>query len=165
MFAEARPASALKCRDISVCYGDVAALTGVSVEFAPKLIHAVVGQNGAGKTTFARVFSGLVRPDTGAIEIDGRQVAPATSSVSRRGRGTCPSELCAPALLHGRRGDGIRQQGGPTIFSRRASRPVGSSIWRTLGVRRIPPPASATCRWRPSRRWRLPAPWPARRAY
>ncbi|MBV9705443.1 MAG: hypothetical protein JO163_22175, partial [Methylobacteriaceae bacterium] len=39
---------ALECRDVSVNYGDVTALAGVSVAFAPRLIHAVVGQNGAG---------------------------------------------------------------------------------------------------------------------
>jgi general nucleoside transport system ATP-binding protein len=65
---------ALECRDVSVSYGDVAALVGVSAAFAPGLIHAVVGQNGAGKTTFARVAAGLVRPGTGVVRIAGRQV-------------------------------------------------------------------------------------------
>ncbi len=65
---------ALECRDVSVNYGDVAALSGVSVGFAPRSIHAVVGQNGAGKTTFARVASGIVRPDRGVLAIGGRDV-------------------------------------------------------------------------------------------
>ncbi len=69
------PRSALTCRNISVRYGDFAALTDVSVAFAPKLIHAVVGQNGAGKTTFARVVAGIVRPVSGTLEIDGLDVA------------------------------------------------------------------------------------------
>jgi ABC-type uncharacterized transport system ATPase subunit len=67
--------SAVRCRNISVRYGDLAALTDVSVAFAPRLIHAVVGQNGAGKTTFARVVAGIVRPVSGTLEIDGREVA------------------------------------------------------------------------------------------
>jgi simple sugar transport system ATP-binding protein len=67
-------APALECRDVSVSYGDVAALAGVSVALAPGLIHAVVGQNGAGKTTFARVASGLVRPDKGSLRIYGKDV-------------------------------------------------------------------------------------------
>jgi simple sugar transport system ATP-binding protein len=67
--------SALRCRNVSVRYGDLAALTDVSVAFAPKLIHAVVGQNGAGKTTFARVVAGIVRPVYGTLEIDDREVA------------------------------------------------------------------------------------------
>ena len=55
---------ALECRDVTVKFGDVTALADVSVSFAPGRIHAVVGQNGAGKTTFARVAAGLtVAPD------------------------------------------------------------------------------------------------------
>jgi general nucleoside transport system ATP-binding protein len=66
--------NAIECRDVSVRYGDVAALTGVSIAFAPQLIHAVVGQNGAGKTTFARVAAGIVRPVQGTLAIGGRDV-------------------------------------------------------------------------------------------
>lgn len=65
---------ALTCRDVTVRYGEVVALSDVSVSFAPGLIHAVVGQNGAGKTTFARVASGLVRPAEGAVEIGGNEI-------------------------------------------------------------------------------------------
>ena len=65
---------ALACRDVTVRYGDVTALSDVSVAFEPGLIHAVVGQNGAGKTTFARVASGLVQPTNGAVEIAGQVI-------------------------------------------------------------------------------------------
>ena len=44
----------------------------MSIAFERGAIHAVVGQNGAGKTTFARVAAGLVRPDAGSLHIDGR---------------------------------------------------------------------------------------------
>ncbi len=67
-------APALACRDITVNFGDVTALSDVSVGFTEGLIHAVVGQNGAGKTTFARVAAGIVRPDSGAVEIEGQNV-------------------------------------------------------------------------------------------
>lgn len=65
---------ALACRDISVNYGEVAALADVSLGFRSGLIHAVVGQNGAGKTTFARVAAGIVRPDTGTVTIGQKDV-------------------------------------------------------------------------------------------
>jgi general nucleoside transport system ATP-binding protein len=68
------PAATLECRDVTVHYGDVAALAGVSVAFSPGMIHAVVGQNGAGKTTFARVAAGIVSPDSGTLCIVGRDV-------------------------------------------------------------------------------------------
>ncbi len=48
------------------------ALADLDIAFARGAIHAVVGQNGAGKTTFARVAAGLVRPDAGSLAIDGR---------------------------------------------------------------------------------------------
>ena len=63
---------ALHCRGIRVTYGEVTALADLDIAFARGAIHAVVGQNGAGKTTFARVAAGLVRPDAGSLAIDGR---------------------------------------------------------------------------------------------
>ncbi|MCX5514362.1 ABC transporter ATP-binding protein [Kaistia algarum] len=66
---------ALACAGVDVRYGTVLALSGVSVAFRRGMIHAVVGQNGAGKTTFARVASGLVRPTSGTLRIGGRPVA------------------------------------------------------------------------------------------
>ncbi len=65
---------ALACRDVTVRFGDVTALSDISVEFEPGLIHAVLGQNGAGKTTFARVAAGLVQPTAGQVEIDGQVI-------------------------------------------------------------------------------------------
>lgn len=65
----------LACRNTTVTYGDVVALDDVSISFASGMIHAVVGQNGAGKTTFARMVSGLVRPAEGSLEINGRAIA------------------------------------------------------------------------------------------
>ncbi len=63
---------ALHCRGIRVTYGEVTALAELSIAFERGAIHAVVGQNGAGKTTFARVAAGLIRPDAGSLHIDGR---------------------------------------------------------------------------------------------
>jgi ABC-type uncharacterized transport system ATPase subunit len=85
LISEAPRDFALECRDISVKYGEVAALVGVSAAFAPKLIHAVVGQNGAGKTTFARVAAGLVKPVAGALAIGGRDVPIGSVAQARAG--------------------------------------------------------------------------------
>ncbi|MDR3474954.1 MAG: ATP-binding cassette domain-containing protein [Devosia sp.] len=71
---EVRP-QALECRNVTVNYGPVTALSGVSIGFEPGLIHAVVGQNGAGKTTFARVVAGLVRPQAGEVSVGARTIA------------------------------------------------------------------------------------------
>jgi ABC-type uncharacterized transport system ATPase subunit len=60
-------APALGCRNVTVSFGPVTALADVSIQFETGLIHAVVGQNGAGKTTFARVAAGLIRPQSGEV--------------------------------------------------------------------------------------------------
>ncbi|MEX0954951.1 MAG: ATP-binding cassette domain-containing protein [Rhizobiaceae bacterium] len=64
----------LACRNTTVTYGDVVALDDVSISFQGGMIHAVVGQNGAGKTTFARTVAGLVRPSAGSLEINGKPI-------------------------------------------------------------------------------------------
>lgn len=74
----------LQCHDVGVTYGDVVALSDVSVSFTRGKIHAVVGQNGAGKTTFARVVSGLVKPGSGRVEIDGKVVPTGNVNEARR---------------------------------------------------------------------------------
>lgn len=74
---------ALTCHGITVTYGDVTALDNVSVSFEPGLVHAVVGQNGAGKTTFARVAAGLVKPDTGRISLNGEDLPPGRVNEAR----------------------------------------------------------------------------------
>lgn len=65
---------ALECHDVTVTYGSITALSGVGIAFEQGKIHAVVGQNGAGKTTFARVAAGLVRPAAGELRISGKKV-------------------------------------------------------------------------------------------
>lgn len=51
-----------------------AALTDVSLTIARGSIHALVGENGAGKSTLGKIISGVIRPDTGRVFVDGRQV-------------------------------------------------------------------------------------------
>ncbi|MBA8879201.1 ABC transporter ATP-binding protein [Phyllobacterium myrsinacearum] len=73
-----------ECRDVTVRYGHILALSNVGAVFERGVIHAVVGQNGAGKTTFARVLAGLVRPASGQIKIDGRPLAGGNVKDARR---------------------------------------------------------------------------------
>ena len=74
---------ALECDDVTVTYGDVVALRGVGVAFASGRIHAVVGQNGAGKTTFARVCAGIVRPSQGRLLVQGREISTGRVNLAR----------------------------------------------------------------------------------
>jgi branched-chain amino acid transport system ATP-binding protein len=61
-------------QDVTVRFGAVTALNGVSLNVAPGTIHAVIGPNGAGKSTLLNVLSGLYRPASGSIGFDGRDL-------------------------------------------------------------------------------------------
>jgi simple sugar transport system ATP-binding protein len=128
--------AALECRDVSVSYGEVRALVGVSVAFAPRMIHAVVGQNGAGKTTFARVAAGLVRPTSGSLIIEGNEVRTGSVTGSRaagvelvhQSFALPPSFTVAEAMEFG-------AEGGNSIYSRRGLEARWTQHLEKLGVR------------------------------
>jgi branched-chain amino acid transport system ATP-binding protein len=67
-------APALELRDVDASYGPFRALFGVSLTVPKGRVVALLGSNGAGKTTVARVASGLVRPTSGRILLEGRDV-------------------------------------------------------------------------------------------
>jgi branched-chain amino acid transport system ATP-binding protein len=60
--------------DLRTAYGPVVALDGVSFEIAPASITAVLGANGAGKTSLLRTVSGVVRARAGRVRLDGRSI-------------------------------------------------------------------------------------------
>lgn len=64
----------LTVRGVSKRYGPVTALSNVSAAFESGQIHAVLGENGAGKSTLMGVMAGFVRPDEGAVLLDGEPV-------------------------------------------------------------------------------------------
>ena len=71
-------------RGITRRFGSLLANDDVSLEIAPGEIHALVGENGAGKTTLMRVLYGLLAPDAGRIEVDGRPQRIASPAQARR---------------------------------------------------------------------------------
>jgi branched-chain amino acid transport system ATP-binding protein len=62
-------------RDLTVRFGGITALDGVSVSVAKGEILGVIGPNGAGKTTLFNVVCGFIRPDGGTLEWKGRTLA------------------------------------------------------------------------------------------
>jgi branched-chain amino acid transport system ATP-binding protein len=65
----------LEVSALSVRYGAVEALRGVSLAVAAGETVALLGANGAGKTTLLRTLSGLVRPAAGTLTFDGADLA------------------------------------------------------------------------------------------
>src|SRR4051812_39394349 len=62
----------LATRDLSKRYGAVVALRSANLTVQPGEIHALLGANGAGKSTLVKMLTGVIRPDSGTIEIDDR---------------------------------------------------------------------------------------------
>lgn len=104
-----------ECHDVTVRYGSIVALSDVGAVFERGKIHAVVGQNGAGKTTFARVLAGLVRPASGELKIDGRPLLGGNVKDARRSGvelvhqsfALPPSFTVAEAMQFGAEGGGL----------------------------------------------------------
>lgn len=64
----------LGLKDIEKRFPGVYALRGVSFDVRPGEVHALLGENGAGKSTLIKIISGVHKPDSGTVEIDGRPV-------------------------------------------------------------------------------------------
>ena len=64
----------LKVNDLSVHYGVIQAVRGISLEVNEGEIVTLIGANGAGKTTALRTISGLVKPSSGTIEFEGKPI-------------------------------------------------------------------------------------------
>jgi branched-chain amino acid transport system ATP-binding protein len=64
----------LEVKDLSVSYGGIRALTDVSLEIGAGEIVSIIGANGAGKSTLLRTISGLLKPDSGSIILQGKDI-------------------------------------------------------------------------------------------
>jgi branched-chain amino acid transport system ATP-binding protein len=65
----------LSVSDLDLFYGDAQALDGVALEVAEREIVAIVGANGAGKTSLIRTIAGMHRPARGSIRFEGTEIA------------------------------------------------------------------------------------------
>ena len=79
----------LAVTDLHVYYGEIHALKGVSFRVGQREIVALLGNNGAGKTTILRTLSGLLRPRAGDVRIDGNSFL-----------GLAPHDIVARGITH-----------------------------------------------------------------
>jgi rhamnose transport system ATP-binding protein len=64
----------LEVRDVTKAFGAVAAVQGISFPLHAGEAHALVGENGAGKSTIVKMLAGVHRPDTGSLRVHGADV-------------------------------------------------------------------------------------------
>jgi len=83
--------SVLRIRDVAKRFAATLALDGVDLTLGAGEVHALIGENGAGKSTLMNIVAGAVRPDRGAMHLDGRPYAPPSPLEARR---------CGIALIH-----------------------------------------------------------------
>jgi branched-chain amino acid transport system ATP-binding protein len=88
--------ASLEVEDLVAGYGEVVALDGVTITADAATITAVLGANGAGKTTLLRAISGMVRPRSGRVLLDG---------ADRAGRG--PEDMARAGIAHVPEGQGV----------------------------------------------------------
>ncbi len=83
--------SLLKVENIHVYYGSIHAIKGVSFEVNEGEVVTLIGANGAGKSTTLNTVAGLLKPKTGTIEFEGKNIVgvPANRVVSH-GMALCP---------------------------------------------------------------------------
>jgi D-xylose transport system ATP-binding protein len=72
----------LALRQVTKSFGAVEALVAVDLELRAHEVVALVGDNGAGKSTAAKIISGVLTPDSGQVELDGEPVTIPTPSAA-----------------------------------------------------------------------------------
>ena len=89
----------LKVENLEVCYGVIKAIKGVSFEVNQGEVIALIGANGAGKTTILHTVTGLVEASGGSIEFEGRNLLK-----------TPPHKIVSMGMAHGPEGRRIFQE-------------------------------------------------------
>lgn len=79
-------AALLELHELEMRFGGITALRGLTYEVPANIIQAVIGPNGAGKTTLFHCISGLLRPTSGRIVFEGREIdGMLPNRITRRG--------------------------------------------------------------------------------
>jgi ribose transport system ATP-binding protein len=71
----------LAARGITKRFFGALALDAASFELRPGEIHALIGENGAGKSTFIKILAGVYQADSGELQLDGKAVDPAVNAL------------------------------------------------------------------------------------
>ena len=78
--------SMLDVQNLSIHFGGVKAVNDVSFSIDPGMIYAVIGPNGAGKTTLFNLITGVYKPTSGRILLNGEEIqGKSPDALARRG--------------------------------------------------------------------------------
>lgn len=66
--------SVLSVKNLSISFGGLKAVSNFNVEIFKNEIYGLIGPNGAGKTTVFNLLTGVYKPDTGAVILDGKDI-------------------------------------------------------------------------------------------
>jgi ABC-type uncharacterized transport system ATPase subunit len=121
-------AVAVALRGVTKAYPGALACEKVTAEFYWGEIHALLGENGAGKSTIVKILGGMLSPDGGHVETDGQEVSlPSPRFARTRGIGIVHQTGCLIDSLtvdqNLRLGERLRVPGARLLPARRRSRP------------------------------------------
>ncbi|MBL8962794.1 MAG: ABC transporter ATP-binding protein [Phycisphaeraceae bacterium] len=115
----------LDVRDISISFGGLKAVQGFSLRIPPRALYGLIGPNGAGKTTCFNLLTGVYRPDSGTVALDGQRL-----------NGRKPHQIAAAGLS--RTFQNIRLFGDLSVFDNvrlgchlRGSHSISGTVLRT----------------------------------
>jgi ribose transport system ATP-binding protein len=76
--------SLLEVRNVAKRYGPVVALKSADLVVEPGEVHALLGANGAGKSTLVKILTGVIRHDSGTIQLNGKDIRIGSPEGARR---------------------------------------------------------------------------------
>ena len=145
----ARPIIAL--RDVTMSFQSVTALRNITLEAHVGKVLALLGDNGAGKSTLIKVLSGVYRPTSGSVEVDGRPVTLRSAHDARAaGISTVFQDLAVCDLMSIARNmvlgnEPVKRFGPLRIYDAKKADRITTDALATLGVdlrRRLSDPAA-----------------------
>jgi ribose transport system ATP-binding protein len=134
-------AALFRMEGVSKRYGGVHALEKAELSVAPGRIHAILGENGAGKSTCIKIMAGVVAPDEGRMTMEGREVSFASPAAANASGIVCIFQELSliPDLTVA---DNISISHPPTrlgLIDRRAQRRIAEAALARAGAEDIHP--------------------------
>jgi simple sugar transport system permease protein len=138
-------------RDVTMSFQSVTALRDISIEAHVGKVLALLGDNGAGKSTLIKVLSGVYRPTSGSVEVDGRPVTLRSAHDARAaGISTVFQDLAVCDLMSIARNmvlgnEPVKRFGPLRIYDAKKADRITTDALATLGVdlrRRLSDPAA-----------------------